>query len=64
MLAFVTDKVSAGVQTEIGMAIAKGKQVVIAHLEEHPLTYFNAAMVKAGQARELILPIKSDPFAQ
>jgi len=37
MLAFVTDKVSAGVQTEIGMAIAQRKPVVIAHLREHPL---------------------------
>lgn len=62
MLAFVTDKVSAGVQTEIGIAIAKRKHVVIAHLEEHPLAYFNGAIVKAGQASELILPMASDPF--
>lgn len=67
LLAFVTDKVSAGVQTEIGMAIAKGKHVVIAHLGEHALGYFNQAIIMADQASELILPesgvIESDPFA-
>lgn len=62
LIAFVTDKVSAGVQTEIGMAIAKKKQVVIAHLGEHCLGYFNQAIVLAGQAREQLLPIASDPF--
>lgn len=63
MLAFVTDKVSAGVQTEIGMAIAKKKLVVIAHLGEHALGYFNDAIILAGQAKEQKLPIISDPFA-
>ena len=62
LLAFVTDKVSAGVQTEIGMAIAKDKQVVIAHLGEHALGYFNQAIILVGQAREQILPITSNPF--
>jgi len=62
LLAFVTDDVSAGVQTEIGMAIAQNKQVVIAHLPEHTLAYFNSAIVKADQASELILPMRSDPF--
>lgn len=62
MLAFVTDEVSAGVQTEIGMAIAKKKQVVIAHSAEHPLAYFNQAIVLTGQGSELILPITSEPF--
>lgn len=62
MLALVTDKVSAGVQTEIGMAIAQKKPVVIAHLAEHGLAYFNQAIILAGQADEVILPIDSDPF--
>ena len=62
MLAFVTDKLSAGVQTEIGMAIAMKKQIVIAHVAEHPLAYFNQAIVLAGQASEVVLPITSDPF--
>jgi nucleoside 2-deoxyribosyltransferase len=64
LLAFVTDRVSAGVQTEIGMAIAKKKQVIIAHLGEHAVGYFNSAIILAGQAREQILPIAADPFAQ
>jgi nucleoside 2-deoxyribosyltransferase len=62
LIAFVTDKVSAGVQTEIGMAIAQKKLVIIAHLAEHALTYFNQAIVLAGQANETILPIESDSF--
>lgn len=66
LLALVTDKVSAGVQTEIGMAIAKKKLVIIAHLGEHALGYFNQAIVLASQAHELMLPevgaIEADPF--
>ena len=62
LLAFVTNKVSAGVQTEIGMAIDQRKLVVIAHLGEHALEYFNQAIILAGEAREQILPITSDPF--
>lgn len=62
MIAFVTNKPSEGVQTEIGMAIAKRKLVVIAHLGEHSLGYFNQAIILADQAKEQILPIISDPF--
>lgn len=64
MIAFVTNKPSEGVQTEIGMAIAKHKLVVIAHLGEHSLGYFNQAIILADQAKEQILPITSDPFLQ
>lgn len=64
MLAFVTNEVSAGVQTEIGMAIAKKKQVVIAHNAEHQLAYFNQAIVLAGLASEIVMPITFDPFTQ
>lgn len=63
LLAFVTDKPSPGVQTEIGIAIAARKRIVIAHLPEHPLAYFNNAVIRAGKASELILPFTSDPFA-
>lgn len=62
LLAVVTDKVSAGVQSEIGMAIAKSKLVTIAHLPEHKLEYINQAIIKAGRASELILPLQADPF--
>lgn len=63
LLALVTDKVSPGVQTEIGLAIGKEKLVVIAHLAEHALVYFNGAIVAAGQAHESILPLEADPLA-
>ncbi len=62
-IAFVNDTISAGIQTEIGMAITKGKRVVIAHLPEHKLEYFNQAIILAGQATEAILPMNSDPLA-
>jgi nucleoside 2-deoxyribosyltransferase len=62
MLAFLNDKVSAGVQTEIGMAIAQKKPVVLAHTKDVELAYFNRALVLAGQAREFIMPIIADPF--
>jgi hypothetical protein len=62
MLAFVTEKVSAGIQAEIGMAVAQHKPVVMVHPPEHPLAYFNQAIVLAGQAAEAVLPLESDPF--
>lgn len=58
ILALLSDKVSAGVQTEIGVGVALGKVVVMAHDLEDKLTYFNAAMVKAGVAKELSLPLE------
>ena len=62
MLALVSNAVSAGVQMEIGMAIAQKKQVVLAHDSIDQLAYFNQAVVSLGQAGEAILPITSDPF--
>ncbi len=63
MIAFVNNSVSAGVQTEIGMAIAQKKPVVFAHDPEDKLAWFNQAIVLAGQASEVIMPLDSDPFA-
>lgn len=63
MLALVSTTPSAGVQMEIGMAIAQKKQVVLAHEAIDQLAYFNQAVVALGQANEVILPIKSDPFS-
>lgn len=63
MVAFVSDMVSAGVQTEIGMAITQKKLFVLAHLAEHSLAYFNQAIVLAGQASEAMLPMVADPFS-
>lgn len=57
ILALLSDKVSAGVQTEIGVGIALDKTVIIAHEPLDKLAYFNAAMVKAGVVKELELPL-------
>jgi nucleoside 2-deoxyribosyltransferase len=64
LLALVSDTVSAGVQMEMGMALAQKKIVVIAHEAVDQLAYFNQAVVALGQASEVILPISSDPFAR
>lgn len=63
LFALVSDTVSAGVQMEMGMALAQKKHVVIAHDKVDQLAYFNQAVVSLGQAKEVILPITSDPFA-
>lgn len=57
LLALLTDTISAGVQTEIGVALAQNKIVVLAHLPEQELAYFNMAIVRSGHARELALPL-------
>lgn len=64
MLAIVTNKPSEGVQTEIGIAVNERKHLVIAHLGEHALGYFNQALIRAERAKEFLLPISSDPFTQ
>jgi nucleoside 2-deoxyribosyltransferase len=60
LLALLSDKPSAGVQTEIGVAIALKKQVLLAHLPEHELAYFNAAMLRAGVVSEIKLPLNNE----
>lgn len=64
MLAFVDSKsVSAGVQTEIGIAVALEKRVVLAHTALDSLAYFNNAIVRAGKATTITIPFSNDPFA-
>jgi nucleoside 2-deoxyribosyltransferase len=57
MIALLNDKISAGVQTEIGVGVALKKPVILARSLEHKLAYFNAAMLKAGVVKELMLPL-------
>lgn len=57
LLALLNDHVSAGVQTEIGYALALGKKVALAHSAEDKLAYINGAMVKASLAQEILLPL-------
>lgn len=64
LLALLSDKPSAGVQTEIGAAVALKKQVLLAHLPEHELAYFNAAMAKAGVVTELELPLTAEGIGE
>lgn len=57
LLALLDDHVSAGVQTEIGYALALKKNVFLAHAASDSLAYINQAMVHAGLANELALPL-------
>lgn len=60
LIALLNDKLSAGVQTEIGAAVALKKQVILAHPPEHELAYFNAAMLKAGVVQSIETPITTE----
>ena len=64
LFALVSDTVSAGVQMEMGMALAQKKKVVIAHEKVDQLAYFNQAVVALGQASEVLVPITNDPFVK
>lgn len=48
MVALVDDKPSAGVQFELGYAVAQKKQVILASMTGAKLTYFNQGLVSAG----------------
>ncbi len=48
LIALVNDKPSAGVQFEIGYAIAKSKRVILAHPTDQKLAYFNQGAVGNG----------------
>ena len=63
MLAIVENRVSAGVQTEIGIAIGLQKRIILARTAIDEFAYFNDAIIRAGKAREILLPIESDPFS-
>ena len=48
VVAMVNDKPSAGVQFELGYAVAKGKRVILARAADHQLSWFNQGTVGAG----------------
>jgi nucleoside 2-deoxyribosyltransferase len=48
LLALIADKPSAGVQFEIGYAVAQQKQVVLAATTGHTLAHFDQGAVSAG----------------
>lgn len=62
VLALLGDTVSAGVSTEIGIGVALGKKVILAH--EHPLAYFNHALVRSHVAHAISLPLRKQDIEQ
>ncbi|MGH7196663.1 MAG: nucleoside 2-deoxyribosyltransferase [Candidatus Saccharimonadales bacterium] len=64
LVALLDEKPSVGVQTEIGVAVALEKQVFLAHLPEHKLAYFNAAMLNAGVVKEIELPLTGEGLGE
>jgi nucleoside 2-deoxyribosyltransferase len=48
LLALVEETISAGVQFELGYAVAKGKQVVLASAISAKVAYFNQGVVSNG----------------
>lgn len=48
VVALVDDRPSAGVQFELGYAVAQKKQVILASMTGAKLTYFNQGLVSAG----------------
>jgi nucleoside 2-deoxyribosyltransferase len=63
-LALLDAKVSAGVQAEIGMAVAFKKPVLLARPDDIKSEYFNVALIKAGLAQEISLPLKIDEISE
>ena len=57
LVAFVSDKVSAGVQVEIGYAIAKSMRVILVQMSGTQQSWSNAALDKAN-----VVEIVSEPF--
>jgi nucleoside 2-deoxyribosyltransferase len=48
LLALVEETISAGVQFELGFAVAKGKQVILASQTSAKIAYFNQGVVSNG----------------
>jgi nucleoside 2-deoxyribosyltransferase len=63
LVALLSDKTSAGVQTEIGIALGLNKKIFMAHKNADTLAWFNQAIIRAGKAEEILLPIQSTDFA-
>jgi nucleoside 2-deoxyribosyltransferase len=63
-VAFLNQKVSAGVQAEIGMAVALGKRVILARPQDVKSEYFNDAIMRNGLAEEITLPLNQSVFRE
>lgn len=64
LLALVDETPSAGVQFEIGYAVAKGKRVVLATEAQTKLAYFNDGVVGMGGAELVVYGAAEDIAAQ
>lgn len=53
LIALLHDSVSAGVQFEIGYAIAKQKRIILASALDVKLGYVNQGLVEAGLAQHV-----------
>lgn len=53
LIALIHDRPSAGVQFELGYAVAKAKRVIIARSSNDGLSYFNQGIVGAGLVTHL-----------
>jgi len=62
LFAILDSKISAGVQTEIGIAIGLEKRIVLGRKAIDELAYFNNAIIRSGKATEAMLPLGHDPF--
>jgi len=59
-IAFLSKKISAGVQMEIGMAVTLGKPIILARPDDAKVEYFNNAMIQAELAKEIALPLNEN----
>lgn len=59
-LALIDEKVSAGVQTEIGAALAWGKPILMAHEPRINLQWINKAILESGKAGKCTLPLTQE----
>ncbi len=60
LIALLDEEPSSGVQTEIGIAVALKKPVILAHSPDHKLAYFNSAMLRAEVVSEIELPLTAE----
>jgi len=60
LLALLTEKVSAGVQIEIGYALGQGKQVIIATMPGVKLSYFTQGVANLGLAKHVVYQDSAD----
>jgi nucleoside 2-deoxyribosyltransferase len=64
MIAFVGEQVSAGVQTEIGFALALKKRVILLYEGGKKIAWFNQAMAESGAVKLATFPLTRESIDQ